>query len=111
MARMARIPPTIADPYFNSHEGKEGEGNSFKATGAPKENLCLRAASLARSDVVKFCRAPRCAMVVRSFLVYVNRVYGRQNFFMFTNNSRLLHFVVSHWLASFLSTYFHIIIP
>src|SRR3990167_11368504 len=98
MARMARIPPIIANPYLDSHEGEEGEGNSFKTTGAPKENLCLRAASLARSDVVKFCRAPRCAMAVRSFLVYVDGGYGRQSFFVPTNDSRLLHFVVSHWL-------------
>src|SRR3990167_8239313 len=98
MARMARIPPIIANPYLDSHEGEEGEGNSFKATGAPEENLCLRAASLARSDVVKFCRAPRCAMAVRSFFVDVNRVYGRQNFFVLAGDSRLLHAVISHFL-------------
>ena len=71
--------PTIVCPYFttslgilaepyNSSESREGEGDGFEARRAEESNFGRIADSLARSEAVKFFRAP-LAMTVPSFLV------------------------------------------
>src|SRR3990167_3586666 len=80
--KMTATPARIASPYFttssgilaepyNSFESCEGEGDGFEARRTEEPNFCRIADSLARSEIVKFFRAP-LAMAVPSFLVNEN---------------------------------------
>ena len=88
----------LAEPY-NSSESREGEGDGFEARRAEESNFGRIADSLARSEAVKFFRAP-LAMTVPSFLVNENDGDGDDLLVVVADGNFALDLGVGHGISS-----------